>query len=63
MNETYFDTLMEIAESWSAEQLTRYIEKLEDRQETVKTLLKHMRMLRRKKIRKPALDTGTRGGK
>lgn len=54
-----------VVTEWSSEQLTNYIQRLEERVMGTNALIKELKLLRRKKfrVRKP-LDTGApRGGK
>lgn len=63
MNDNYLDALTEIAEAWDIIQLDKYIMQREQWAETNKTILKVIRRIRRGKIKKIPLNTGTRGGK
>jgi hypothetical protein len=59
------DTLIEIINEWSVEQITNYIEKLEERTTEIHELVRELKIIRKNKSRRKVavFETGTRGGK
>lgn len=55
----YRDQLMDMVSSWTKEQLTAYIERLEKRVEETNNLLRELRAIR-KRMSTKAKDTGDR---
>lgn len=62
MKNFHMETLSELISEWPTERLEEYITQLEQRQLDLGEWIRHLKTIRRKKMRKPALDTGTRGG-
>jgi len=54
--------VLNIANEWNTEQLTNYINLLEERIVDAHTLIKELKILRKKKLSKKVYDTGPRGG-
>lgn len=52
----------ELIKDWSITQLEIYIHELERRASQLDEWIKHVKTLRKKKMRQPPVDTGVRGG-
>lgn len=63
MSDFHKELLSELTEDWNIQQLETYIYELQKRAVELNDWIKHVKTIRRKKVRKPPVDTGTRGGK
>lgn len=58
------DELLLLANEWTLEQVNNYIQRLEERVNSMNTLIKELKVIQRKKKRRKIVDTGSpRGGK
>jgi len=62
MNDFHKDMLKDVIKDWSVEQVEDYINELEERASDLSEWIRLLKMIRRKKIRKPVYDNGPRGG-
>jgi hypothetical protein len=64
MNNGYHrELLLEIVNKWSNEQLQGYIIDLEARLENTRIVLKELYAIKRKRTKKPFMETGARDGR
>jgi len=57
------DELLLLATEWPVEQLDDYIQKLEARIVATRSLIANLKYIRKNKMRKQPVETGSRGGK
>ena len=62
MNEFHKEMLGEIIKDWNLAQIEIYIEGLEKREIELSEWIKHLKTIRKRKVRKPIYDNGPRGG-
>lgn len=62
MSDYHKELLDEILKDWTTEQLEVYITGLEERLTQLDNWVGHLKTIRKKKLRKRPVDTGTRGG-
>jgi hypothetical protein len=62
MKEFHKEMLDAITKDWNVQQIENYIAEVEERETLLGEWIKHLKTIRKKKIRKPPVDTGTRGG-
>jgi hypothetical protein len=56
------ELLTELIKEWNISKIEEYIAQLEQRLVKIDDWIKYVKTIRRKKVRKIPLDTGTRGG-
>lgn len=57
------EEVLYIISTWSVDQLDKYVQELEERIESTRTLIAEVKRVRKGKSRKTTAETGTRGGK
>jgi hypothetical protein len=62
MSDFHKELLTELVKDWTLMQLNEYIIQLEHRRNEMDEWIHHAKILRRKKSRKPPVDTGGRSG-
>lgn len=63
MIEFHKELLSELIKDWDAVQLEKYLGELRQREVELGKWIKYVKNLQRRKVRKPAFNTDTRGGK
>jgi hypothetical protein len=62
MKEFHKELLDSLIKDWTLEQIETYITELEEREVELTNWIRYLKTVRKKKARKPPLDTGDRGG-
>jgi len=63
MDQLHKELLSEIVNDWGVEQLEVYIGELRKRAVELEKWITHVKLLQRKKVRKPVHETGARDGR
>jgi hypothetical protein len=62
MNEFHKEMLDTIIKDWDVVKVDTYISELEERGKLLKEWIRHLRVIRKKKVRTHPVDTGIRSG-
>ena len=62
MYDFHKDLLNELVKDWTVQQVDTYIAELEERVTMLHDWVKHVKIVRKKKMRKPVFDNGVRSG-
>jgi hypothetical protein len=62
MDEFHKELLIELVKDWTLVALDVYLAELQERARDMDDWIKLVKIIRRKKVRKPIYDTGVRGG-
>lgn len=62
MPDYHKELLSEILQEWSIAKVEGYILQLEQKRIEMEDWIKHVKSIRKKKVRKAPMDTGVRGG-
>jgi hypothetical protein len=62
MKEFHKEMLDSLIKDWNWLQIDNYITELEETETELNGWIRYLKTVRKKKIRKPPVDTGTRGG-